>query len=77
MNVGLINGGLEMLAGILLAHLNRNGSTSRGPQKLRRAGGVAACYLQEGVTKTHGGSFRSEEVYRRLFPRGDIYRCAR
>ena len=75
LNVGLMNGGLEMLAGILLAHLNRNASRGWRPQRSE-----GACYVQNGVLKTHGGSFRSEEVYHKLFllnPKDERYRCGR
>lgn len=42
----IINGGLEKLAGILLAHLNGHVP-------------FADCYIEGGVSKVHGGTFRA------------------
>ena len=68
--VGLINGGLEKLAGIVLAHLNRHGSrASRGRSSATKPRDLASCYVQGGVLKVHGGTFRPADVYERLFAR--------
>jgi hypothetical protein len=57
LRVGLLNGGLEKLAGILHAHLNRYGP--------RGATHPAACSIPDGVVKVHGGNLRPAELERR------------
>ena len=72
--VGLINGGLEKLTGILLAHLNRPQAREpqhHGQQQARqhrqRAEDTSACYVEGGVHKVHGGTFRDAATYKRVF----------
>ena len=80
-NVGLINGGMEKLAGILLAYLNLyslplDGDRERRPAAVSRGGArgprtsptsrpTAACYIQDAVHKIHGGNLRPDELARR------------
>ena len=54
--------GLEKLAGILLAHLNHLLRKDTQP--------LAACFVQNGVFKVHGGNFRPAELSRRQAERG-------
>lgn len=65
LNAGLMDGGLEKLAGILLAHLNQQQAPLSAQLEQPQAT-TDACYLEKAVAKVHGHNWRPREMATRL-----------
>ena len=70
LNAGLMNGGLEKLAGILLAHLNQQQAPHPAQLEQQPQATADACYLEMAVAKVHGSNWRPSELEMRLHDLG-------